>query len=452
MCPHLSEPLTEGGFCPPAPDGIEATHATAWEALYGGDTPLAKRLFQSACSIDPAQADSWAALADTDSEMGAYGEATAAYRRALSLAPGLWSWRLSLATAQLRSGDPVAAVITAGGLVDERGDAVDARLALARCYMALGQKAEAVDQQREAVLLRPGDRNSTLDLARMLEARGEALEALELLQPLARQNCDDGELHLAIAGCWIALGEPGKARTVVERAKGLDGTDPLEWAAVMARIDAFAVTGADSLSASYVRALFDRYAERFDRDLVHKLAYCGPALVQDVLDQLNLPVVGRTLDLGCGTGLAGEVLRSRTCYLAGIDLAPRMIDRARARSLYDDLAVSDIITALKEQPQAWDLLVAADVLIYVSDLKGVFTAAFDALRPGGKFIATAEAIEDGDRRLLETRRFAWSATFIRAMAAEAGLEVEVMVSASARREKGRDLPGLVFALGRPATA
>ena len=48
------------------------------------------------------------------------------------------------------------------------------------------------------------------------------------------------------------------------------------------------------------------------------------------------------LDLGCGTGLAGAAFRPHVDWLAGVDLSPKMIEVARAKGLYDRLAVADI--------------------------------------------------------------------------------------------------------------
>ena len=48
------------------------------------------------------------------------------------------------------------------------------------------------------------------------------------------------------------------------------------------------------------------------------------------------------LDLGCGTGLAGAAFRPHVDWLVGVDLSPKMIEAARAKGLYDQLAVADI--------------------------------------------------------------------------------------------------------------
>ena len=48
-----------------------------------------------------------------------------------------------------------------------------------------------------------------------------------------------------------------------------------------------------------------------------------------------------------------------------------MIEKARARDIYDNLSIGDIETALSGR---YDLVVAADTLVYLGDLSPVFAA------------------------------------------------------------------------------
>jgi predicted TPR repeat methyltransferase len=125
-----------------------------------------------------------------------------------------------------------------------------------------------------------------------------------------------------------------------------------------------------------------------------------------------------------------------------------MVEKARTRGVYDRLAVSEAVAALRQEMDAWDLIVAADVLVYLGDLGPVFTAAAAALRPGGLFAATAERF-DGDGFVLgPARRYAHAERYIRDQAAAADLSVAVMEPRSPRREKGQPVPGLLFILSK----
>ena len=127
------------------------------------------------------------------------------------------------------------------------------------------------------------------------------------------------------------------------------------------------------------------------------------------------------LDLGCGTGLAGAAFRPHVDWLAGVDLSPKMIEAARAKGLYDRLAVADIAQFLAEQAgRGVHLVIAADVFAYVADVADVCAAVARVLAPGGLFGFTVET-HDGEGAIVGAKmRYAHGEPFIRDAIADAG--------------------------------
>ena len=104
--------------------------------------------------------------------------------------------------------------------------------------------------------------------------------------------------------------------------------------------------GAEPLSdmpQAYVRALFDQYAPKFESALVGDLGYRGPALLFKAVlaaRAVRKPAFfKRAIDLGCGTGLAAAAFARDVDHFTGIDLSPRMIEKARSTGLYAELEV-----------------------------------------------------------------------------------------------------------------
>ena len=152
-----------------------------------------------------------------------------------------------------------------------------------------------------------------------------------------------------------------------------------------------------ALPEAYVARLFDDYAPRFEAHLVTNLGYRGPALIVNALDAIapsrRFP---SAVDLGSGAGLMGEALRGRVDHLTGVDLSAAMIAKARERGIYDRLAVGEAAAMLRSQPSGvFDLVVAADMLVYVGDLKPLFAATSAALAVGGLFAFSVET-HDGE--------------------------------------------------------
>lgn len=437
------------GEASPAPD-LDQLFRLGYDRLYAGDFTGAVRGFQLAAVGDPANGEAWAALADACGGAGLTERTAACYRHAAMLDPTNWTWRLMLAHALRQCGEIDAAHALYGVLAGERSDSAAVRLGLAHCLSAVGRHDEALEEFREAVALRPNDRDAVLALAEALTVAGDALAAVELLQPLGRRYEDDATVHHALGRCWLALREPAKALSALRHARDVaEGGEAAPIERLIAALEAG--EGAD-LSAAYVRALFDRYADRFDQDLVGKLGYAAPDLLRAAVDRVMPGAAGlRILDLGCGTGLAGVTFKPLAVHLAGVDLSPRMVEKARQRGLYDELGVGDVVEAMERVPGGWDLLVAADVLVYIGDLAPVFAAAASALPTGGRFAATVERLPDGSAAefaLGATRRYAHAEAYLRRSAEEAGFAVRLLEPCAPRREKGVPVAGLLFVVER----
>jgi predicted TPR repeat methyltransferase len=162
--------------------------------------------------------------------------------------------------------------------------------------------------------------------------------------------------------------------------------------------------------AGFVRDLFDGYAADYDRHLLGPLAYrAHRALVEPLPGIVGRTVFARALDLGCGTGLCGPLLRPFVSHLTGVDLSPRMLAEAAKSGAYDLLLAAEGVAVLEAEPAgSLDVVLAADVLIYIGDAEPLVRAAARALAPGGVLAFTVERLEGGDaegHRLDPTLRF-----------------------------------------------
>jgi predicted TPR repeat methyltransferase len=153
----------------------------------------------------------------------------------------------------------------------------------------------------------------------------------------------------------------------------------------------------------------------------------------------------KILDLGCGTGLAGLEFRGLARQLDGIDLSPAMIAKARERGIYDHLHVSDVEGPLGKQRH--DLVLAADTLVYLGDLRAVFASVHARLAHGGFFLFTVEREGDGrDFSLGPKRRWQHSEAYLRTLADGCGYAVAGFMICNPRTEAGIPVEGYALAL------
>jgi predicted TPR repeat methyltransferase len=283
-------------------------------------------------------------------------------------------------------------------------------------------------------------------------ARGDLDAATEVLEQTL-------ELAPRFATAWFALGairdrlgDRDGAVDAFARARDCDPEDYHGARLHLARLHAGEATPA--MTAVYVRRLFDEHAKKFDRSLVENLGYRGPAILHQAVTEV-CAAAGRpmrfaaTLDLGCGTGLAGVSFRAVTGRLAGVDLSPGMIEEARAKGVYDQLQVADLLQALATRAD-YDLVLAADVFVYVPDIAPVAAAVARRLRPGGLFAFTVETHDGPDVMLGATLRYAHGAAHVRSALADAGLATDHFEEACCRTEKSVPVEGLVVVARKAA--
>jgi predicted TPR repeat methyltransferase len=254
----------------------------------------------------------------------------------------------------------------------------------------------------------------------------------------------------ALQGLATALVEAGRrdeAIPVLERMLALDPADENGAGLRLAALGAAAVPAAPP--AAFVRGLFDSFADRFDRTLLDGLGYVVPDRLAALVDRLRPSgSLGRVIDLGCGTGLMGARLRPRADRLEGVDLSAEMVAKARARGIYDALAVADLVDHLRAGTQSADLITAADVLVYVGDLGPVLAAAAARLAPAGLVVLSLETHDGDGFTLRDSLRYAHGDAHLAAAAARAGLAVRTVAAADLRMDRGAPVRGRLVALGR----
>jgi predicted TPR repeat methyltransferase len=284
------------------------------------------------------------------------------------------------------------------------------------------------------------------DFARDLQLRGDLVAAADLLAQAA-------ELAPSFASAWFTLGEIrerlGERDAAIAAFRQALIADPGDRHGASLRL---MLSGAEKLSdmpQAYVRALFDQYAPKFETALVDDLGYRGPALLFKAVLAARHAVrkpafFKRAIDLGCGTGLAATAFASEVDHFIGIDLSPRMIEKARATGLYAELEVTDMLEGLRGRPDgSADLILAADAMVYLADLAPLLHEVKRVLVTGGLLALTVET-HDGDGVMIgKGLRYAHSATYVRASIEAAGLTLSRLEGLSARNEINTPVPGLV---------
>lgn len=95
-----------------------------------------------------------------------------------------------------------------------------------------------------------------------------------------------------------------------------------------------------------MKQLFDDYSSSFESSL-KSLVYNVPSLIAEAALNTHSKY-SLTVDLGCGTGLLGPLLRAHTEHLIGVDLSPKMLAVAEEekKGIYEHLFAGEMTSLL----------------------------------------------------------------------------------------------------------
>ena len=137
----------------------------------------------------------------------------------------------------------------------------------------------------------------------------------------------------------------------------------------------------------YVRALFARIADRYDFITV-ALSYGQDRRWKERLVDYASDLGGaRALDLATGTGDLAFALAERGARVVGLDITPRMIELARAKSNGRTRFLVGDMCALPFADQVFDVVTTGYGLRNVPDLALAIAEIHRVLKPGGQLLS-----------------------------------------------------------------
>lgn len=383
-------------------------------------------------SIDQLYAEAMAAL-----HSGRVEKAKAGFQILLKRAPNHLDGHFLLGTLYAESGDIGPALRHLGRATELSPRSARAWNNLATTHRLGGSKVAAMTAYLRALACEPDMAEAGLNLAGLLDADefmfpsgGSAL----LFQSLTAL----GQFHQLRGDHALALDAYRRASTIEPESSD-----------VAFHIAALEGRPLPRRPPGDVRHLFDGYADIFDQHLVDHLGYQVPQRIASLLSVLDggKPRYRQALDLGCGTGLSGIAVRARTEHLIGVDISPRMLAKALDAGVYDQVIEQDLFEFLAFCDVRFDLIVAADVLIYVGALDDLFAAIRGCACDGALFMMSVELNSgEGDYLVGAEDRYLHSPGYLHRVAASQGWQVLEEQPASLRKSGESKSSGIILAL------
>jgi predicted TPR repeat methyltransferase len=405
---------------------------------------------QKAAELLPNDAEALSNLGANFQDLGRSAEAEASLRRALQIDPGNAQAHTNLGFALHSLGQLEQAEASYRRALQIKPDYAEAYSNLGLVLHDTGRQAEAEACYRRALQIKPDFAEAYSNLGITLQNIGKLNEAEASCRRALQINPDLASAHSNLGITLQSLGRLDEALIHFQhRARLTPGDKVAEY-----QIASLTGENAERAPVQYVENLFDNYADKFDAHLQQVLEYDIPEKLAALVKR-HSPNAGqwRVLDLGCGTGLVGSVISPLAEQLVGVDLSAKMLEKAQARKLYDRLERLDLLTMMQnEAASSYDLIIAADVFIYLGRIDEIMGEIKRLLRPGGVFAFSVEDVEvlpgkseihdiEQGYRLKNTGRYAHSNSYLARLASSNSFLVEEMASTRIRIEHGKPVGG-----------
>ncbi len=465
----------------PDPGEINALMAVLSEGKYSEAVAQSKRL----TTRYPSHSLGWMILGISLGQTGRKSDALVALKKAAALAPDDPGVKINLGKVLQDMGRLEDAEVNYRKALTIKPDIAEAHCNMGNILRKLGKYEEAEKSVLRALALKPDFAEAMSNLGSILYDLGRLEEAEKKYQRVLEMKPYHAETHNNLGTVYLAMNRLDDAENSFRKAISFDSKyadaygnlggvlnrkglkeDALaafrqlallvpEKTEIQHVIAALSGISTDRAPDQYVKNLFDGYANKFDRHLQEVLQYDVPdKLVELVVKHSSgLPEKWNVLDCGCGTGLVGLRISPYSKKLVGVDLSTKMIEKARARKIYQRLENSDLhAMMLTEKESGFDVIVAADVFIYVGKIDDIVFEAKRLLAAGGIFAFSVEDIVESSAdmadqtdsrgfQLNESCRYSHSAGYLNGLASAHGFKIIESVGAQIRKEHGQPLNG-----------
>lgn len=362
-------------------------------------TEKAQKIFYQALNLNPHNLSALMNLADIEADLHNFGEAEKFYKRGIELAPDNLRLHTNYAEMLCRNKRTV----------------------------------EGLEEYRQAVILAPQTPEVSYNLSLILKSLEEYEQALDLMFHAFYLAPEHTDWSLNIAETLVLFNEkaPEKARKICENWYQKMPENIIVqhlWSALNHQTSAN--------EKEYNALLFDNFAATYEQTL-KDIQYT----VVDKIVELYAPLNGRILDLGCGTGLVAQKLKTPDNEFVGVDISAKMLDLARQKNLYSELRQADILQYLQAEHSEFDCVIAADVFCYFGDLRQILAAVAPTC-----LIFSVETDTKAEKYVIQPNgRYKHNPQYLTQLLQNIGYNQIKTTELTLRQENGQDVCGMLFA-------
>jgi predicted TPR repeat methyltransferase len=322
---------------------------------------------------------------------------------------------------------------------------------LAIVLRAQDRLREAAASYERAILLKPDHADAHNNLGNVWKTLGQRDKARASFERALQYRPGNADTHYSLGILCSDSGDRDEAVLHFHRCLDGDPDDSRGVRMLLAHLGRAAVP--ERTSQAQLLNLYDVRSRFWDQES----SYFGHVLVAQGFQEHATTASPDILDIGCGTGLVGALVRPLAARLDGVDISSPMLEKARDKGLYERLDQADLLSFMSEHPNGYDAILGAATLIHFGDLDAVFRAAAMCLRDAGLFVFTlfsneadaADFAVASRDKLAQNGCYAHSAHYVERLAAENGFSVQMLKNAVHEYDQDNSpVPGILAVLRR----
>lgn len=410
--------------------------------LQNNQLAAAKTQFNNVISLNPYHTEAHFYLGVLHLESNALDEAEQAFQKVLEQDSEQIQALTNLGVIALKRGQNQLAVDYFSKSLALDNENSDARNNLAATFMHFDRFENAL-MHYDVLLEKEPDNIEYLYNSGVAEmALGHLNEAIIFFERTLKSQPQHSASLNNLAAIYLKMTQRETARDYLKQALAVNPKDSVSQHMLNALEGNFQA----QTNTEYAQNLFNNYALYYDQHMQNTLQYSLPQHIAREIHHLKLLENNQTLDLGCGTGLTGAVLREISQHLTGVDIAPKMLAQAKEKGIYDELHAMEINAFLQQNKKQYNLIVAADVLPYFGQLDELFQAVKTHLQTKGYFIFTTEISTEQPWMLQSSARFSHHPNYIQKLAQSNHFEIIKQEKVPARIQNQLPLDVMFYVL------
>jgi len=412
-----------------------------------GNLDLATRHLHEALRLAPNNAESYNNLGSLYYTRGQITQAIPLFEKAIRNNPLNWEAHYNLANCYIKQDMVLQAISHYETVIKLNSQHANAKVNLAMALVSLHDYTAALPLLEEATINNPQHAELQGHLAEAYLDLGKSQQAMDQYKKALLLEPNRAQWHHNLAVLYLRTKQTELAKQHFVRSLELEPNNPTAQH-MLSALGTKNSQNIETAPAEYINQLFDQYASYYNQHVTTQLNYKVPLLLRQAISKFlnDFSKQQNILDLGCGTGMCGVYFRDMADFLIGVDLSAEMLAQAKALGAYDGLCRCNILETIPGyNRQVFDLIISADVFVYIGDLKPLFQVLRGALRPNGKIAFTIENTDDKDNVVLQqTGRFAHGVHYIQQLCTKFNFHIDTEELIDLREQEGKKIGGRLY--------